>query len=85
MMPLHFAVKFLNLEMASFITLLGLSSPETNITRSVSTPDSLAKYASMKKRVRHFVICTICSNRYRVSLSPKATGCKRMITMIDKG
>ena len=38
-MPLHFAVKFLNLEMASFITLLGLSSPEKNHEESVGTRD----------------------------------------------
>ena len=68
-MPLHFAVKFLNLEMASFITLLGLSSPEKNHEESVGTRDSLAR--KYEKRVRNSVI--LCY-MLRISLSPKAMG-----------
>ena len=33
MIPAHFAVKFLNLGMTSFITLQGLSSPKTNTNK----------------------------------------------------
>lgn len=56
-MPLHFAVKFLNLETASFITLLGLSSPEKNHEESVGTRDSLArKYEKKGTQFRDFVL-----------------------------
>ena len=56
-MPLHFAVKFLNLEMASFITLLGLSSPEKNHEESVGRRDSLErKYEKKGTQLRDFVL-----------------------------